>query len=151
MASLTPAWKASESFSAAKNGSTSTPKHNSSGDHRGFEVIEISGLCPEASGQRQSLSEGLVPDTNKKETVCFQKPRKSLRIIKSMEKCLLRPVNHVLEACASNLAAGACNALRSSSSAARSLPETETTCFPRKLLFKLCETSKTSHCQRLGA
>ena len=150
MASLTSAWKASESFSAAKNGSTSTPKHNFSAEHGGFEVLQISGLCPEASGQRQSLSEGLVPDTNKKETVCFQTPRKSLRTIK---KCLLRPVNHVVEARASNLAAriGACNALRSSSSAARSLPETEATCFSRKLLFKLCETSKASQCQRLGA
>ena len=84
VASLTSAWKASVSFSATKTGSTSTPKHNFSGEkHRGFAVIVISGLCPEASGQRQTLSEGLVPETNKKETVCFQKPQKSPRIAKN--------------------------------------------------------------------
>ena len=33
VASLTSAWKASVSFSATKNGSTSTPKHNFSGEN----------------------------------------------------------------------------------------------------------------------
>ncbi len=63
VASLTSAWKASESFSAAKNGSTSTPKHN-------FSAVSV----PKQADRGSLCLKGLFLIPTKRKQSAFRRP-----------------------------------------------------------------------------